>query len=116
MAQLEDLIQDIADPRLRAQIASEVGQLKTRKKFGLVFEQHLPETVQLPSLPVKRGTRVAYRDGRTGLFTVSGINGKTATILPELPGGRKRRHPRAISWSSSALASRFTQPLFSSTA
>ena len=26
MAQLEDLIRDIADPRLRAQIASEVGR------------------------------------------------------------------------------------------
>ena len=48
MAQLEDLIQDIADPRLRAQIASEVGKLKARKKFGRVFEQHLPETVQFP--------------------------------------------------------------------
>ena len=42
MAQLEDLMQDIADPRLRAQIASEVGELKARKNFGLVFEQHLP--------------------------------------------------------------------------
>ena len=41
MAQF-DLIQAIADPRLRAQIASEVGKLKARKKFGLVFEQHLP--------------------------------------------------------------------------
>ena len=66
MAQIEDLIQDIADPRLRDQIASEVGKLKARKKFGLVFEQHLPETVQLPSLAVKPGTRVAYRDGRAG--------------------------------------------------
>ena len=37
MAQLEDLIQDIADPRLRAQIASEFGKLKARKKFGSRF-------------------------------------------------------------------------------
>ena len=49
MAQLEDLIQDIVDPRLRAQIASEVGKLKARKKFDLVFEQHLPETSTFPN-------------------------------------------------------------------
>ena len=107
MAQLEDLIQDIADPRLRAQITSEVGQLKTRKKFGLVFEQHLPETVQLPSLPVKPGTRVAYRDGRTGLFTVSGINGKTATILPEA-GGQEETAPKG----DLVVVKRFGEPIY----
>jgi hypothetical protein len=50
MARLEDLIKDIADLRLRNQIAAEVGKLKARKKFGLVFEQHLPEVVLLPGL------------------------------------------------------------------
>jgi hypothetical protein len=34
MAQLEDLINEIADARLRGQIAAEVGKLKARKKFG----------------------------------------------------------------------------------
>ena len=107
MAQLEDLIQDIADPRLRAQIASEVGKLKARKKFGLVFEQHLPETVQLPSLPVKPGTRVAYRDGRAGLFTVSRINGKTATITPEV-GGQEEAAPK----SDLVVVKRFGEPIY----
>jgi hypothetical protein len=50
MALLEDLIKDIADARLRNQIAGEVSKLKTGKKFNLVFEQHLPEIVQLPGL------------------------------------------------------------------
>ena len=107
MAQLEDLIRDIADPRLRAQIASEVGKLKARKKFGLVFEQHLPETVQFPSLPVKPGTRVAYRDGRTGLCTVSGINGKTATILPEA-GGQEETAPKG----DLVVVKRFGEPIY----
>lgn len=39
MTRLEDLIKDIADSRLRDQIAREVGRLKSRKKFGLVFEE-----------------------------------------------------------------------------
>ena len=106
MAQLEDLIQDIADPRLRAQIASEVGKLKARKKFGLVFEQHLPETVQLPSLPVRPGTRVAYRDGRAGLFTVSRINGETATITSEVAGQQE-----AAPKSDLVVIKRFGEPI-----
>lgn len=38
-----------------------MGKLKARKKFGLVFEQHLPEVVQLHGLPVKPGVRIAKR-------------------------------------------------------
>lgn len=50
MARIEDLIKDIADPSLRNQIAGEVGKLKAQKKFGLVFEEHLPEIVADPYL------------------------------------------------------------------
>ena len=52
MAKIEDLIAQIPDERLRKGIAAEVKALKKTKKFGLVFEEHLPETVRLPRLPV----------------------------------------------------------------
>lgn len=88
MARLEDLINDIADPRLREQIASEVSNLKSKKKFGLVFEDHLPEIVQLPRLPIKPGVRVAKRDDKAaGLFVVNAlIDGKKVSISPERGG------------------------------
>jgi hypothetical protein len=88
MALLEDLIKDIADPRLRIQIATELGKLKARKKFGLVFEEHLPEIVQLPGLAVKPGARVAKRGNRAaGFFVVTAvINGKKVSITPERGG------------------------------
>jgi adenine-specific DNA-methyltransferase len=88
MALLEDLIKDIADPRLRIQIAGEVGKLKARKKFGLVFEEHLPEIVQLPGLAVKPGARVAKRaDKAAGFFVVTRVvNGKKVSIVPERGG------------------------------
>jgi adenine-specific DNA-methyltransferase len=61
MAKIEDLITQIPDERLRTGIAAEVKALKKTKKFGLVFEEHLPETVRLPRLPVKPGELVAFK-------------------------------------------------------
>ena len=61
MAKIEDLIAEIHDTRLRDVIAREVAALKKQKKFGLVFEEHIPETVQIPSLPIKPGARVVRR-------------------------------------------------------
>src|SRR5664280_2592896 len=88
MARLEDLIKDIADTSLRNQIAGEVGKLKARKKFGLVFEEHLPEVVLIPGLPVKPGVRVAKRGEKAARFFVvqRAINGKKVSIVPERGG------------------------------
>jgi adenine-specific DNA-methyltransferase len=88
MARLEDLIKDIADPSLRNQIAGEVEKLKARKKFGLVFEEHLPEVVQLPGLVVKPGARVAkLADKGAGFFLVTAaLNGNKVSIAPERGG------------------------------
>ena len=88
MALLEDLIKDIADPRLRNLIAGEVGKLKARKKFGLVFEQHLPAVVHLPGLAIKPGNRVAKRnDKAAGLFVVTAaINKSKMSVVPERGG------------------------------
>lgn len=43
MALLQDLIQQIDDPVLRERIMQETDKLVKQKKFGLVFEEHLPE-------------------------------------------------------------------------
>ena len=45
MAALNDLIQKIENPELRAQIQVAADRLTKQKKFGLVFEEHLPECV-----------------------------------------------------------------------
>ena len=59
MAKIEDLIDEIADPALRERIAGEVRELKRTKRFGLVFEEHIPETVSLYGLPI--GERIWRR-------------------------------------------------------
>jgi adenine-specific DNA-methyltransferase len=107
MAQLEDLIKEIADPRQRVQIAAEVSNLKARKKFGLVFEQHLPEIVQLPALPVKPGARVVRRGQKSGFFTVVAANSKNATLLPESGGPEETERK-----SDLVVVKRFGEPIY----
>ena len=80
MAKIEDLIAQIPDERLRKGIAAEVKALKKTKKFGLVFEEHLPETVRLPRLPVKPGELVALkRESGNQLWRVKTIHENVAS-------------------------------------
>lgn len=64
MARIEDEIGKIADPILRATLFDEVKKLKSEKRFGLVFEEHLPELVPVYGAKVKARSLVARR-GRT---------------------------------------------------
>lgn len=43
MAAINDLIAQIQDAKLRNKIEQEVNRMNKQKKFGLVFEEHLPE-------------------------------------------------------------------------
>ena len=110
MAKVEDLISEIADVRLRGEIAREVVALKKQKKFGLVFEEHIPETVQLPSLPIKAGLRVIKRHGSNKeVFLVANI----------LPAGKARiRHENGnaaeeiIKVKDLIVIKRFGEPIY----
>jgi hypothetical protein len=55
MAKFEDLITRIPDEGLRKALAREVKTLKKTPRFGLVFEEHLPETARRPRLRSNRG-------------------------------------------------------------
>jgi adenine-specific DNA-methyltransferase len=87
MAKIEDLIAQIPDERLKKAIWAEVRELKKNKKFGLVFEEHLPETVRLPKLPVKVGELVAKkRDSGNELWRVKTIRKSIATLEKAIEG------------------------------
>lgn len=47
-----------ADPQLGADLEAEIGALTKRRTFGLVFEPHQPEAVELPDRTVRRGDKV----------------------------------------------------------
>ena len=109
MARLEDLIKDIGDASLRDRIAGEVGKLKARKKFGLVFEEHLPEIAQLPGLPIKPGARVTKRnDKAAGFFLVTAErSGGRVSIISERGG------PKEVTVKDDlVVVKRFGEPMY----
>jgi len=63
MAAIHDLIAQIQDETLRAKLEQEVNKLTKQKKFGLVFEEHLPECTPLYEVPIKKGSTVAKKIG-----------------------------------------------------
>lgn len=75
MALLQDLIQQIDDPALKERILQETNKLLKQKKFGLVFEEHLPECTPLYDVPIRVGSKVALKTGYVSdIYTVMNID------------------------------------------
>lgn len=70
MALLQDLIKQIDDPTLRQRIMTEVGKLTKQKKFGLVFEEHLPECTPLYDVEIRQGCKVALKTEQVSDFYI----------------------------------------------
>lgn len=82
MAILDELVTQIENPDLRERIATEVEKLAKQKKFGLVFEEHLPECTPLWDIPVKAGRKAALKTGQVSdFYTVLKIEDGVATCL-----------------------------------
>ena len=61
MSAIDTLIAQISDPRLRERLAAEWDNAKKEKKFGLVFEDHLPELLPLHGAKPRKGDLVCRR-------------------------------------------------------
>lgn len=79
MALLQDLIKQIDDETLRQRIMAEVNKLSKQKKFGLVFEEHLPECTPLYDVEIRRDSKVALKTGQVSdIYIVRSIDGDKA--------------------------------------
>ncbi len=60
MARINDLTRqlEVKDPALASEILREMRALSERRAFGLNFERHTPEQVELPGRPVRKGDKV----------------------------------------------------------
>lgn len=110
MARLDDLVDQIADPALHGEIKGALAAFKRRQRFGLVFEEHIPETTSLFGLPIYPGCLVQRRDARTAktLYrVVSVMADDTATIEP-INGG----DAEMISTHNLLTVKRFGDPMY----
>jgi adenine-specific DNA-methyltransferase len=108
MARIDDLIGEIPDKALRIRLQREIADIKKEKKFGLVFEQHLPELVPMYEAPIRRGARVAERSkdfSRT--YLVKGIRNGLAICTVE--GGSDACE---IPVADLVVVKRFGEPIF----
>lgn len=64
MAAINDLISQIQDETLRNRIQEEVSKMTKQKKFGLVFEEHMPESTPLYDMPIRVKTNIDLTDVR----------------------------------------------------
>lgn len=90
MAAIHDLLAQVQDEALRARLEQEINRLSKTKKFGLVFEEHLPECTPLYDIPVKRGSTVAKKTGAVSeMYEVNSIKDGIATCYHKVTGEKE---------------------------
>lgn len=108
MALLQDLIQQIDDPVLRDRITAETDKLLKQKKFGLVFEEHLPECTPLYEVPVRVGGIVAKKTGYVSdIYFVTKIEGNAANCV-----NRETKEESVIPLNNLVTVAQFGEPIY----
>jgi len=75
MAAIHELLKQVQDPALRARLTEEFEHITQNKKFGLVFEEHMPECTPLYGIGIKKGGAVAKKSAKiSDTYTVLKIN------------------------------------------
>ena len=82
MSAIDQYINRIPNTELQQQLREEVERLTKKKRFGLVWENHLPDNVTLPEVRIRRGTKVALR-GKTPneVYEVQSLTDKEAAMV-----------------------------------
>lgn len=76
MALVEELLKEIHDENLRERALRIFNELASNRRFGLSFEEHLPEVLPLYNEPIKVGAFVAKKLGKVNdVYVVSKIKG-----------------------------------------
>jgi adenine-specific DNA-methyltransferase len=107
MSRLSELIAKVRaqDAALGEQLDAEVKSLAARRPFGLNFERHRPESVELPGRPVRKGDKVRIlpprgttAKGEQHLWTVKALDtsGSAKAALLERATPQKPEHRRAL--------------------
>jgi adenine-specific DNA-methyltransferase len=108
MARIDDLIKQVNDKPLRQKLQAAMADMKRKQRFGLVFEEHIPETSSLIHFPVTPGATVQRRDNGNKLYQVQSLDARNkATIEPEGGGPIE-----SVSVGDLMVVKRFGDPIF----
>ena len=110
MARIDDLIAQITDKQLRQRLEAALSDMKRRQRFGLVFEEHIPETTTLLHFPVQVGASVQKRSDKDDkqLYQVKTVTSKgRAKIEPEGGGAEE-----TFATTELMVVKRFGDPIF----
>lgn len=108
MAAINDLVSQVEDKTLRKRLQQEVDRLTKQKKFGLVFEEHIPECTPLYDIPVKKGSFVAVKDKNIQQsYIVESISGDIATCYD-----KKRKEHVELPVSNLVSIAQFGNPIY----
>ncbi len=114
MASMHDLIEQIEDARLRERLRQEWEASVREKKFGLVFEPHLPELLPLPKVKPRRGDLVCMREGSLkDLWRVRRVaNGVAFCVKPGAEGQGGPGGPVQFPLDALLVVRQFGEPIF----
>jgi adenine-specific DNA-methyltransferase len=95
MARLDNLVARVADRSLRREIEAALADMKRRQRFGLVFEEHIPESTALFGLPVQVGDLVQRRDDLSSrnLYRVTKVEPPTVASIASSDGDESSAIP-----------------------
>ena len=108
MAKIDELIAQVSDGKLRDDLASAAADLRRRKRFGLVYEEHIPETVLLAAeAGLRPGATVVIRTEPHSKirWTVEQVSKGKATITDGTTG-------RTVEIANLLVVKPFGEPVF----
>jgi len=122
MSRLTELIRQAKekDPAFGAELEREYRTLAGRRAFGLNFERHRPEAVELPGRPVRRGDKVRVLPPRGStdrgddhVWRVARIEQTDGSRRAHLePLGGDNREPTAVDAEELVVVAEFRDPIY----
>ena len=135
MSRLNDLLRELRsrEPALARDLEREVAALADRRAFGLNFERHVPEAVELPGRKVRKGDKVRILPPRgqmpkksdEKLWRVVGIDRSAGTATleplaapapdsgePVVEAGEARLETRTAALDDLVVVAEFRDPIY----
>ena len=110
MASIHNLLSQVPDAVLRTRLEEDYLRAVQSKKFGLVFEDHVPECTPLYGVPIRCGSVVARKLEKINeLFIVVKISGEVALCQSKMT-----TETEEIPLNKLVAVAQFGEPIFPS--